>query len=129
LVRGFWNYPLNHGPSFFLGVEVPPGFYAGEGVMWLKRYRTILLAAYLVMALALGAILVSGRWILLPVWAGGVAVLFVPTLLGFTAYTRATLGANQPVRTSAVVSLETRRLGDYISWPLEVLIGAIIALS
>ena len=129
LVRRMWNYPLDHGPGFFLGVEVAPGFYAGEGVMWLKRYRTILLAEHLVMALALGAILVSGRWFLLPVWAGGSAVFAVTIFLAFTAYTRATLGANPPVRSSAVVSLETRRLGDYISWPAEVLMAVIIALS
>ena len=62
LVRRLWNYPLNHGPGFFLDVEVAPGFYNGEGVRWLKRYRTILLAGYFIWALALAAILVSGRW-------------------------------------------------------------------
>jgi hypothetical protein len=127
LVRRLWNYPLNHGPGFFLGVEVGPGFYAGEGVRWLKRYRTILLGAYFIEALALVATLVSGRWALLPVWGGGTAVFFVAVFLGFTAYTRATLGANPPVRTSAVVSLETRRLGDYISWPAEASMAVIIA--
>ncbi len=128
LVRRLWNYPLNHGPGFFFGVEVAPGFNAGEGVNWLKRYRAILLAEHLVVALALAAILVSGRWSLLPVWAGGTAVFFTAIFLGFTAHTRATLGANQPARTSAVVSLETRRLGDYISWPAEVLMAVITAL-
>jgi hypothetical protein len=128
LVRRLWNYPLNHGPGFFLDVEVAPGFYKGEGVRWLKRYRAILLALYLVVALALGAILVSGRWILLPLWAGGIGVFFTAVCLGFAAYTRARIGAHPPVRTSAVVSLETRRLGDYISWPAEVLMAGIIAL-
>ena len=56
LVRRFWNYPLNHGTGFFLGVEVAPGFYSGEGVMWLERYRAVLLGEYLVVALALAAI-------------------------------------------------------------------------
>ena len=128
LVRRFWNYPLDHGPGFFLGVEVAPGFYNGEGVRWLKRYRTILLAGYFIEALALAAILVSGRWSLLPLWAGGTAVFFTAVFFGFTWYTRATLGANPPVRTSAVVSLETRRLGAYISWSTEVLMAMIIAL-
>ena len=73
-VRRLWNYPLAHGPGFFLDAEVAPGFYNGEGVRWLKRYRTILLALHLVMALALAVILVSGRWSLLPLWAGGVGV-------------------------------------------------------
>jgi hypothetical protein len=83
----------------------------------------------LVGALALVAFLASGRWILLPVWAGGVAVFFSAIFFGFAAYTRARLGAHPPVRSSAVVSLETRRLGDYISWPIEVLMAVIIALS
>jgi hypothetical protein len=128
LVRRFWNYPLNHGPGFFLGVEVAPGFYADEGVRWLKLYRTILLAAYIVEAVALVAILVSGRWSLLPVWAGGTAVFFTSLFFGFAAYTRATLGANPPVRSSAAISLEQRRLGNYISWPAEILMAVIIAL-
>ncbi len=128
LVRRFWNLPLNHGPAFFLDVEVAPGFYAGEGVGWLKRYRAILLGAYFIEALALVVILVSDRWNLLPVWAGGTAVFLTAIFLGFTAYTRATLGANPPVRSSAVVSLETRRLGDYISWPAEALMAVIIAV-
>ncbi len=127
-VRRLWNYPLAHGPGFFLDAEVAPGFYNGEGVRWLKRYRTILLALHLVMALALAVILVSGRWSLLPLWAGGVGVFAPAVFLGFAAYTRATLGANPPARTSAVVSLETRRLGDYISWPSEGLMAVIIAL-
>ena len=129
LVRRFWNYPLDHGPGFFLDVEVAPGFYAGEGVRWLKRYHTILLAQNLIEALALVVILVSGRWSLLPLWAGGTAVFATAIFFGFTAYTRATLGANPPVRTSAAVSLETRRLGDYISWPAEVLMAVIIVIS
>ena len=127
-VRRLWNYPLNHGPGFFLGVEVESGFNAGEGARWLKRYHTILLAEHLVEALALAAILVLGRWSLLPLWAGGTAVFVTAILFGFVAYTRATLGANPPVRSSAVVSLERRRLGAYISWPAEVLMAVIIAL-
>jgi len=129
LVRRLWNYPLNHGPGFFLDVEVAPGFYNGEGVRWLKRYRTILLAGYFIWALALAAILVSGRWSLLPVWGGGTAVFFMAIFYVFRGYTRATLGANPPIRSRAGVSLETRRLGDYISWRAEVLMAAIIALS
>ena len=128
LVRRFWNYPLDHGPGFFLDAEVAPGFYSGEGVRWLKRYRTILLAEYLIGAVALAAILVSDRWRLLPFWQVGAAVFFTAIFFGFTVYTRATFGANPPVRTSAVVSLETRRLCDYISWPAESLMAAIIAV-
>ncbi len=129
LVRRVWNYPLAHGPGFFLDVEVAPSFYSGEGVRWLKRYHTILLAQNLIEALALVVILVSGQWGLLPLWAGGTAVFATAIFFGFAAHTRAKLGANPPVRTSAAVSLETRRLGAYISWPAEALMAVIIALS
>jgi len=44
LIRWIWNYPLAHGTGFFLGVQVSPGFYEGEGKRWLTRYRTVLLA-------------------------------------------------------------------------------------
>jgi hypothetical protein len=129
LVKRWWNYPLAHGPGFFLDVEVAPGFYNDEGVGWLRRYRTILLAAYFLGALALAAVLVSGRWNLLPLWGCGIAVYGVAIYFGFMAYTHATLGANPPVPTRTVVSLEARRLGDYISWPAEILMAVIVALS
>jgi hypothetical protein len=129
LVRRLWNYPLNHGPRFFLDVEVASGFYDGDGAKWLKHYRTVLLWAHVIVALALVAILVSGRWYLLPLWAGGTAVFLMVIFHGFKAYTRAILGANLPLPTSTAVSLETRQLGTYISWPAEALMAVIVALS
>jgi len=129
LVRSLWNFPLRNGPGFFLGVEVAPGFYDGPGVVWLKRHRTVVLAEYLIEALIVAAIFATGRWSLLPLWAGGSAVLFTSTMLGFAAWTRHSLGGAPPVRSSVAVALETRRLGDYISWPVEALVAAIIAFS
>jgi hypothetical protein len=128
-VKWLWNYPLRHGPGFFLGVEVAPGFYTADGRRWLKRYRAAVLLEHLVEALALAAILAFGRWSLLPVWAGGGAVFLTSVFFGFTAYARAKLGANPPVRSSAAVSLDQRRLGAYISWPAEILLAVMIALS
>ncbi|MCL5006307.1 MAG: hypothetical protein M1404_07200 [Acidobacteria bacterium] len=127
--RRFWDEPLKHGPGFFLGVKVSPGFYEGEGIQWLRRYHTVVLATDSILALAVLAIFASGRWYLFPVWAGGTAVLHTATLQGFTYYTRATLGANPPVHSSVAVPLETRRLSDYISWRVEALIAVITALS
>lgn len=101
----------------------------------MRRYRTALLIELSIEALALPAILVSARWLLFPwwvllaLWAGSIPVLAAATAWGFTAYTRATLGANPPVRPSFAIPLETRRLGDYISWPLEALIAVITAFS
>jgi hypothetical protein len=127
--RQFWEAPLNHGPRYFLGVEVSLGFYEGEGIRWLRRYHTLCLAVLSIEALGLLAILVSGRWSLLPLWAGGTGVLLPAAFLGFTGYTRRTLGANRPVLSSVAIPLEARRLGDYISWPAEALITVITALS
>jgi hypothetical protein len=97
--RLFWDAPLNHGPSFFLGVEVSPGFYEGEGVGWLRRYRRALLIELSIEALALLALPLAARWllfpwwVLLPFWAMGATMLAVATGSGFAAYARATLGA------------------------------------
>lgn len=129
LVRRLWSFPLRNGPGFFLGVEVPPGFYDGPGVEWLKRYRAVVLAEHLTEALVLAAIFAMDRWNLLPGWAGGSAVLFTSTMLGFVAWTRHRLGGAPPVRSRVAVALETRRLGDYISWPAEALVAVMIAFS
>jgi hypothetical protein len=56
------------------------------------------------------------------------AILYVATMLTFHAWTRHKLGATPPVRAVAF-ALESRRLGDYISWPLEALSAGFIAIS
>ena len=61
-------------------------------------------------------------------WAGGFALTMVPTLLAFQAWTRRRLGSNPPVRAVAV-PLESWRFSDYISWPMEGLAMAVVALS
>ena len=43
-----------------------------------------------------------------PMWAGGFALLFVPSMFGFQAWTRHKLGVNPPVRPVAL-ALESRR--------------------
>ncbi len=40
-LKQLWQRPLDHGPGFFLGVKVPPGFYEGEGIRWLRRWHTV----------------------------------------------------------------------------------------
>ena len=128
LVKYQWNQPLRNGPGFFLGVEVPAGFYEGWGRSWLNGYHAMLAALYLVWVVALGAIVVLRRWDMTPMWAGGFALLFVPAMLGFQAWTRHKLGADPPVRPVAL-ALESRRLGDYISWPMEALMVAVVGFS
>jgi hypothetical protein len=128
LVKFAWNQPLQNGPGFFLGVEVPSGFYDGPGKSWLRNYRAVLVALHLILAAALATIIALWRWNLTPLWAGGAALLYVPTMIGFAAWTRHKLGANPPVRPVAV-ALESRHLRDYISWPLETLSVALIGCS
>jgi hypothetical protein len=84
---------------------------------------------YTIAALVLVAILVSGRWSLLPAWAGGLAILFVGTLMPVTYYMRSAVGGTTPTRPAVAVSLEVRRLRDYLWWPAETAMAAIIAGS
>jgi hypothetical protein len=128
LVKQIWNQPLHNGPGYFLGVEVSAGFYEGPGSRWMMGYHAMVAALYGVWAVALGAIVVLRRWDMTPMWAGGFALLFVPAMLGFQAWTRHKLGVNPPVQPVAF-ALEPRRLGDYISWPTEALAVALVALS
>lgn len=128
LVKFIWNQPLKNGSGFFLGVEVPAGFYEGQGQNWLKGYHATLVALHLVLAVSLGTIIVLGRWDWTPIWAGCTALLYTSTMRGFQVWTRHKLGTRPPVR-AAALSLQSRRLGDYISWPMEALFAAMIAIS
>ena len=128
LVRYTWNLPLRNGPGFFLGVEVPPGFYDRPEASWLRRYHTVLLGEHVLEACVLAILLALAQWQAMPIWAGGGAVLYTGTMMTFIAWTRHSLGANPPVRAVAL-ALESRRLGDYISWPLETLAAAVVAFS
>src|ERR1019366_3850916 len=83
LVKHIWNQPLRNGQGYFLGVEVPVGFYEGPGRSWLNGYHATVAAIYLVWAAALWAIVVSRRWEMTPVWGGGFALLFVPAMQAF----------------------------------------------
>lgn len=129
LARRVWNYPLDHGSGYFLGLEVPPGFYEGAGARPLRSYHATVLAEHGIEAAALAALLVSGRWELVPVWAGGCAVLFVATMAGITAYLRRTLCAQPQPMPRIAVALETRRLRDHISWQAESLVLLILTAS
>jgi hypothetical protein len=129
IFRRVWDEPLKRGPGFFLGVKVAPSFYEAEGILWLRRWHSIVAAYYLVTMLAALAVFISGRWLLFPVWAGGTAVLDVGTVFAFAGYTRSRLGANPPVLPSVAIPLEPRHIGDYLSWRAETLIAVIMFLS
>jgi len=130
LVKYLWKWPQLNGPGFFMGVEVPAGFYDGPGKEWLKGYRALLVASNFILVAALGYNFVSSVYgqDFTPMWIADSALLCVLAMLSFAAWTRYKLGANPPVRPAAI-ALETRRLGDYISWPVEALMAAAVALS
>src|ERR1035441_4967095 len=128
LVKQIWNQPLHNGPGYFFGIEVPAGFYEGPGRRWMTGYHAMVAALYGVWAVALAAIVVFRRWDMTPMWGGGFALLFVPSMFAFQAWTRHRLAANPPVRPVAL-ALESRRFGDYISWPMEALAAALVAMS
>ena len=129
LVRRMWNYPLMNGQGYFMGMEVWPRFYDGAGSGWLRSYRTLLLAEHAVEAVALAAILASGRWRYLTVWPVAGAGLFLCTYLGTFVYARHTLGSSVAVPSKVVVPLENRRLGDYLSWPAETVCWTLAVVS
>ena len=79
-----WNWPLKNGPGFFLGVEVPAGFYEGPGRSWLKGYRAMLVALYLILAAFFGACFAFGRSDLAPL-CGFWALLYTATILAFSS--------------------------------------------
>lgn len=129
LLAWMWKLPLAHGPGFFLGAAVGPGFYDGPGTQWLRRYRTLILAEYLVEVLALAVVNMSGQWRLVPVCAGGSAVLFISIVAGFALWTRKKFGGAVPAATRLAVPLESRSLRDYLSWRAEGIAAALIVAS
>ena len=129
LIRRFWNLPLNHGPGFFFGVGVASGFYEGPGIQWLKRYRTLLVAQHLILLSAFAVPVALRRWNDLPLIAPIDVVTLFSMMGGFILWVRRTLGANLPRLSSIAIPLEARRLSDYISWPMEALVVALLASS
>ena len=127
--RQHWNFPLRRGPDYFFGVQVPPGFYQGSGTRWLKSYHILVIALFGVVAMALAAIVFAGRWDVLPLWFGGTAILITTAVMIFVGWTRHKLGASPPVLPGVAAPLEARRLGDYISWPVEALVAGVVAAS
>jgi hypothetical protein len=129
LVHKLWKLPLDHGPRFFLSAEVPEGFYEGPGAGWLKRYHAIILTEHLFEAAVVAIFLGSHRLDLIPVWAGGSAIVLMTMLGGLTIWTRRRLDTGASARSKVAVALESRRLSDYLSWRVELLAAAVMALS
>jgi hypothetical protein len=128
LVTQLWNLPLKNGRSYFLGVEVMPGFYDGPDSRWLSRYHAVLIGVHGTIFAALATVLAMRQWDWIPIWGGGTAVFYTASMMAFSFWARHKVRAQSPVLRAAV-SLEPRRLGDYISWPIEILFIAAVACS
>jgi hypothetical protein len=132
IVLRLWNYPLSHGREFFLGVQVRPGFYEGPGAGWLKCYRALVLGEHLAIAAAVAVLAVLGRW---TEWTKLIPVdvfLYFAIMAGFAVWTRRKLGRGgaAPSMVSRVaIPLESRRLSNFLSWPREGLMAALVAGS
>ncbi len=129
LIWRLWHLPLNHGPKFFFGVAVAPGFYEGPGARWLTVYRRLLVLQHLILASAFVVPLALRRWDYLPLMAPIDVITFFTLVGGFALWVRLRLGRNPPQLSGTALALETRRLRDYISWPMETLLAVVMVAS
>jgi hypothetical protein len=128
LVHSLWKLPLKHGSRFFLGLEVPEGFYEGPGAGWLRRYRALILTEHLIEAAIVALLFNSNRLDLVPLLAVGSMIVLVTVMSGFMLWARRRLDTGSRARSKVAVALEPRRLGDYLSWRAEALAVAVMAL-
>ncbi|MCC6363528.1 MAG: hypothetical protein IT165_08375 [Bryobacterales bacterium] len=129
VVWRLWNFPLNHGPGYFVGVAVPAGFYDGAGLRWLRSYHALLAVQCLLVTGVFAAVLISGRWSEMPILAPVDVTSFFALIGGFTLWARRIVGAPPAILPQAVAPFEPRRLADYNCWPGEGLMGALAAAS
>jgi len=126
-----WNLPNAHGPEFFMGVEVAPEFRGARAIQWTKRYHALILAELVFVAAAAGWLVVLGLWRWLPGWAGGVAVIAILNIRAIEGWVRRSVPAAKgaEVGPAVALSLEVRRLGDYLSWVSEALLAVTLGAS
>src|SRR5262245_37186053 len=126
-LRRFWRFPLRHGEGWFFSTEVAPDFYRGAGAQLLRQYRRWLLAFFVVDLLVIAALTLSGKFFYV-LYEQFIAIVLSVFWFNFTvmqfAYrvkALATPNLGQPA-TAVQLSLATRRLRDYINWPVEALL-------
>lgn len=128
LIKRLWNLPLRNGRAYFLGVEVGPDFYEGPDCRWLSRYHAMLVTVHGIDFGALVLILAIRQWDWIPIWAGCTAVFLTGSMFAFSLWVRNRVRTVLPILPAAL-SLEPRRLHEYIWWPLEVACLAVIGCS
>ena len=131
LIRRRWNLPSAHGPQFFLGIDVAPGFQGEPALQWTRRYRTWLGVEHVLVLLAAVVLIATGLWRWLPGWAGGIAVVDIVATRVFLGWARRSIPVADRAEAAPTValSLEVRRLGDYLSWVSESLLAATLVVS
>lgn len=131
LIRRRWNLPSEHGPGFFMGIEVASDAGRATAPQWTSRYHAFLVVEHSLIVLAAAWLVAAGLWRWLPAWGGGTAVVDLAATRCFLAWARRSIPvAARPEATSTVaLSLEVRRLGDYLSWVSEALLATVLLAS
>jgi hypothetical protein len=118
--------PLLRGPGYFFNTRVPAGFFEGPGRDILRRYRLWILAPFGLDATALAFIYRSGdpRFLLYLALADVVIALINHTVALKRSIRQAQAFELEPVPQASAVafSLTPRRLRDYTSLPLELIV-------
>ncbi|MCX6620180.1 MAG: hypothetical protein NTY38_03715 [Acidobacteria bacterium] len=127
--RRLWREPLKHGTAYFMGVAVDPGFYESSGAQWMRRYHTALLVQYTILVGGFAVMVALGYWRQLPLLVPVHVISFFGLVGGVALWARRRLNTHPPVLERVAVDFTPRRLADYISWPLEALMLAVLAAS
>ncbi len=112
-----------------MGVEVTAEFSGAPASRWTRRYHALLLMELVLALVAGGGLVANGLWRLTPVWAGSLAVAYVLTTRGFEAWVHRSVPSAADKTPAVALSLEVRRLGDYVSWVSESLVAATLVVS
>ena len=125
-IRRNWNRPLDHGPQYYLGIEVPPHFYEAEGRQWLRRYRAALAAMAAPCVIGLAIAIVNQGLFLTVIWLQ--AVPYVVFLVGFPIWVRRALKITPRQMSGLALAFENRPLGEHISWAAEAVLAVVLAI-
>lgn len=129
-----WRLPLKHGPHQFIGVSVGPEFYREAGAKLLRGYRSSLFIPVLFDApLALWlAYTWRHAWFCFEqfvAWIAGI-IIFNLIIAHFSSKVMSMTGpAEQPANRTMQLSLAPRRLRDYTTVWIEVVIGIALATA
>lgn len=120
-----WNRPLDHGPQYFLDIEVPPRFYEAEGQRWLRRYHAALAATAAPFVIGLAFAFANQSLFSIAIWLQ--VVPYVVFLVGFPIWARRALKITPRQMSGLALAFENRPLGEHISWAAEAALAVVLA--